>query len=104
MSDFALLRWATARTRGHDNVDPAENLKECWGNGLLWCALLYAYFPEKFPNFEQMKAGTRAEHMAACKLAFDVATAAGCEPYLDPEDVVDVQDKKSIMVYLSEYV
>eukprot|EP01127_Copromyxa_protea_P004515 TRINITY_DN14371_c0_g1_i1.p1 TRINITY_DN14371_c0_g1~~TRINITY_DN14371_c0_g1_i1.p1 ORF type:complete len:386 (-),score=114.95 TRINITY_DN14371_c0_g1_i1:8-1165(-) len=102
MSDLALLKWATSRTRGHDNVDPADNLKECWGNGLLWCALLYSYFPEKIP-LPTMTCKTEADHIAACKLAFDVATnEAGCEPYLDPEDIVLVQDKKSILVYLSE--
>lgn len=72
MSDFALLRWATERTRGHDNVDPADNLKECWGNGLTWCALLYAYFPEKIPLPTMKPCANEEEHTAAVKIAFDV--------------------------------
>lgn len=28
---------------------------------------------------------------------------AGAQPFLDPEDTVEVQDTKSIMVYLNEY-
>jgi len=102
MADFQLLAWATARTRGHDNVDPVDNIKEAWGNGLSWCALLYAYFPEKIPQMKTLNPKTEAEHIECCKIAFQIATEAGCEPYLDPEDVVLVQDKKSILVYLSE--
>jgi len=97
-----LLKWCNRYTRGHDNVEPANDLNVSWGDGLLFCALLHTWFPEKIPMTGR-KADTRQEKLDNLALAFKVAEEeANAAPFLDPEDTVDVQDTKSIIVYLNE--
>jgi len=48
MSD-ALLKWANRNTKGHDDIIPAEDYEMSWTDGLCFCALYYAYFPDRVP-------------------------------------------------------
>nr|ABD16178.1 110 kDa actin binding protein interacting with anti-filamin antibody [Amoeba proteus] len=97
----SLLRWCNRYTRGHDHITPATDLNTCWGDGLLFCALLYTWFPEKIP-IQTLKAATLQDKLYNLNLAFKVGEETGAEPFLDAEDTAEIQDTKSIIVYLSE--
>jgi len=62
---------------------------------------MYNWFPDKIP-ISDLKTDTDEDKIYNCELAFKVAEEAGINKYLDGEDMVVVQDKKSIMLYLSE--
>jgi len=101
MGDGGLLKWAQYYTRGHDHIKPVTDLTKCWADGLAFCALLYNWFPDKIP-INDLKVDTDTEKINNCELAFKVAEDAGINKYLDGDDMIVVQDKKSIVLYLSE--
>jgi len=77
-----------------------ENFTDAWADGLAFCALMHTWFPERIPMTDRT-AATKEEKIANLKLAFDVATENGVEKLLDAEDIVDCQDTKSMILYLS---
>jgi len=69
---------------------------------MAFCALLYNWFPERIP-INELKVDTDEDKIKNCELAFQVAfEEAGVGKFLDGEDMITYQDKKSIMVYLNE--
>jgi hypothetical protein len=97
-----LLRWANNHTRGHSHIHPIEDYDETLASGLGFCALVYAYFPDKIP-INELKAETKEDRIRNFNLAFDVAKEMmGAERYLDASDMLEIRDKKSIMVWMSE--
>jgi hypothetical protein len=96
-----ILKWANRVCRGHDHVTPPNDYEESWADGLCFCALFYAYFPEKIP-IKTLTANTEADMIKNLTLAFKVGQDAGIESLLDPDDTLHVHEKKSIMLYLSE--
>jgi len=62
---------------------------------------MYNWFPDKIP-IKELKTDTEADRIHNCNLAFQVGKDAGVENLLDGEDIVLIQDKKSIILYVSE--
>jgi len=96
-----IMKWANRVCRGHDHIIPPNDYEESWADGLCFCALFYAYFPEKIP-IKTLHADNDEQKIKNLTLAFKVGEEAGVEPLLDPDDTMTVHEKKSILLYLSE--
>lgn len=94
-----LLRWATIKTSRYPGVD-VHNYSSSWADGLAFCALVHAYFPESF-DFSELSAENRAHNF---ELAFATAEKmANADPLLDVDDMLimgDRPDPKCIFTYL----
>ncbi|XP_077106921.1 smoothelin-like protein 1 isoform X1 [Ranitomeya variabilis] len=95
-----LLEWCRAKTRGREGVD-IQNFSSSWSNGLAFCALILAFFPDAF-DYDSLDPKNRKENF---QLAFNAAEKfADCPPLLDVEDMVrmKVPDSKCVYTYVQE--
>ncbi|XP_073419239.1 uncharacterized protein [Dendrobates tinctorius] len=63
-----LLEWCRAKTRGREGVD-IQNFSSSWSNGLAFCALILAFFPDAF-DYDSLDPKNRKENF---QLAFNAA-------------------------------
>ncbi|XP_073542225.1 smoothelin-like protein 1 isoform X1 [Phyllobates terribilis] len=95
-----LLEWCRAKTQGREGVD-IRNFSSSWSNGLAFCALILAFFPDAF-DYDSLDPKNRKENF---QLAFNAAEKfADCPPLLDVEDMVrmKVPDSKCVYTYVQE--
>lgn len=95
-----LLEWCRAKTRGREGVD-IQNFSSSWSNGLAFCALIVAFFPDAF-DYDSLDPKNRRHNF---QLAFTTAEErADCPPLLDIEDMVrmKVPDSKCVYTYVQE--
>ncbi|XP_053548260.1 smoothelin-like protein 1 [Bombina bombina] len=95
-----LLDWCRAKTRNREGVD-IQNFSSSWSDGLAFCALILAFFPDEF-DFDSLDPKNRRENF---QLAFSAAERlADCPPLLDVEDMVrmKVPDSKCVYTYVQE--
>jgi len=94
----SLLLWCRRRTNGYPHVD-VSNFTSSFTDGLAFCALIASYRPNLIP-FNDLVADNALENL---RLAFDVAEQhLGITRLLDPEDIIEYVEEKSIMVYLAQ--
>ncbi|XP_063814644.1 smoothelin-like protein 1 isoform X3 [Pseudophryne corroboree] len=95
-----LLEWCRAKTRSREGVD-IQNFSSSWSNGLAFCALILAFFPDAF-DYDSLDPKNRRQNF---QLAFSTAeNLADCPPLLDVEDMVrmKVPDSKCVYTYVQE--
>ncbi|XP_053307164.1 smoothelin-like protein 1 [Spea bombifrons] len=95
-----LLEWCRAKTKGYEGVD-IQNFSSSWSNGLAFCSLMHAFFPDAF-DYDSLDPKKRRENF---QLAFNTAeNLADCPPLLDVEDMVrmKVPDSKCVYTYVQE--
>ncbi|KAM9327291.1 smoothelin-like protein 1 [Gastrophryne carolinensis] len=95
-----LLEWCRAKTRGREGVD-IQNFSSSWSDGLAFCALILAFFPDAF-DYDSLDTKNRRQNF---QLAFSTAEKmADCPPLLDVEDMVrmKVPDSKCVYTYVQE--
>ncbi|XP_073453080.1 smoothelin-like protein 1 isoform X1 [Aquarana catesbeiana] len=95
-----LLEWCRAKTRGREGVD-IHNFSSSWSNGIAFCALILAFFPDAF-DYESLDPKNRRQNF---QLAFSTAEKlADCPPLLDIEDMMHmkVPDSKCVYTYVQE--
>ncbi|XP_075073307.1 smoothelin-like protein 1 isoform X2 [Mixophyes fleayi] len=63
-----LLEWCRAKTRGREGVD-IQNFSSSWSNGLAFCALIVAFFPDAF-DYDSLDPKNRRQNF---QLAFSTA-------------------------------
>ena len=99
-----LLVWAQAQTRGYAGVS-VSNFSKSWADGLAFCALMHAHYPQAIGEFGRLKGHDQAGRRLCFELAFRVATErTGVPAMLDVEDMMAAYprpDDKSVIVYLS---
>lgn len=109
---YQVLAWCREVTKGYQGVDLGGETtgglalwSRPWNDGLAFCALLHAHFPDKIGPFKALDVSNSAGREHALKLAFKVAHDAGIPDLLDVEDMVTTYprpDAKSIFLYVSE--
>ncbi|XP_071983393.1 uncharacterized protein [Engystomops pustulosus] len=95
-----LLQWCQAKTREREGVD-IQNFSSSWSDGLAFCALIVAFFPDAF-DYDSLDPKNRRQNF---QLAFSAAEKfADCPPLLDVEDMVrmKVPDSKCVYTYVQE--
>ncbi|XP_072281333.1 smoothelin-like protein 1 [Pyxicephalus adspersus] len=95
-----LLEWCRAKTRSRENVD-IQNFSSSWSNGLAFCALMSAFFPDAF-DYDSLDSKNRRQNF---QLAFSTAEKlADCPPLLDIDDLMHmkVPDSKCVYTYVQE--
>ncbi|XP_077349335.1 smoothelin-like protein 1 isoform X3 [Lithobates pipiens] len=95
-----LLEWCRAKTRGREGVD-IQNFSSSWSNGIAFCALILAFFPDAF-DYDSLDPKNRRQNF---QLAFSTAEKlADCPPLLDIEDMMHmkVPDSKCVYTYVQE--
>ena len=97
MAANGLLQWCKHHTSGYRDVN-VTNFDRSWRNGLAFCALCHAFFPNDI-NFDSLK---KEEMEKNLELAFSVAEKHGVPRLLDVEDVAPFEqpDRFSIITYL----
>lgn len=95
----ALLRWCQRKTAGYPGVS-VKNFTSSWRDGLAFNALIHKHRPDLL-DFSKLDAGNA---FANLEQAFRIAEEQlGLVRLLDPQDVIDLPDEKSIMTYLVSY-
>eukprot|EP01125_Pyxidicula_operculata_P004029 TRINITY_DN1569_c0_g1_i1.p1 TRINITY_DN1569_c0_g1~~TRINITY_DN1569_c0_g1_i1.p1 ORF type:complete len:349 (-),score=109.22 TRINITY_DN1569_c0_g1_i1:353-1399(-) len=92
-----MLRWVQ-QSLSNSNIE-VKNLTTSFQNGQVFCALLNHFKPDMIDYKSLSFTPENAE--SNLKLAFETASKLGIKPLLDAEDVVVVQDQKSIYTYLT---
>ncbi|OCT77874.1 hypothetical protein XELAEV_18028970mg [Xenopus laevis] len=96
-SEKILLSWVRQSTRPYNQVN-VLNFTTSWTDGLAFNALLHRHKPDLF-SLEKVATLPPLERLDH---AFNIAKKhMGIEKLLDPEDVVQLPDKKSIIMYLT---
>ncbi|XP_077349334.1 smoothelin-like protein 1 isoform X2 [Lithobates pipiens] len=67
-----LLEWCRAKTRGREGVD-IQNFSSSWSNGIAFCALILAFFPDAF-DYDSLDPKNRRQNF---QLAFSTAECDG---------------------------
>jgi len=81
---------------------PMTNFSSCWSDGLAFCALIHAFYPDSF-EWESLSADNREFNFT---LAFETAEKqAGILPLLDVEDMVKFikPDWKCVFTYVQSF-
>eukprot|EP00794_Sanderia_malayensis_P000389 gene389-1023_t len=92
-----LLNWCRHSVQGYKGVH-IKNFTTSWQDGLAFNALVHHHRPDVF-NYNSVIGRPAFENL---EHAFRVAREhLGIEPLLDPEDVKNHPDKKSILMYLT---
>lgn len=68
-------------------------------DGLAFCAIIHHFRPDLIGDFSKLSAENASENM---ELAFSAGERAGIPALLDAEDIVEIQDSKSIQTWLFE--
>ena len=100
----AVLEWCRGVTAKYAGVE-VSNWSCSWNDGLAFCALMHAHYPDAIGRFDALSASDEAGRRKNFELAFRVATQrVGVPALLDVDDMVALYprpDDKSILVYLS---
>ena len=105
-----VLAWCRDIVKGYKGVDlgkdhTSHSWAKPWNDGLAFCAILHAYFPEDFGDFGALDGSTAAGRLHNFKLAFRVGLENGIPDFIDVEDMMDCYpdhlDSKSIFVYVA---
>lgn len=95
-----LMLWCKTYTAGFANVK-VSNFTKAWADGLAWAALISCFHPTAL-DFDSLKPG-KENAMDNMTKAYNAAQGLGIEMFLDAEDTVSYQDRKSIITQLSEW-
>ena len=94
-----LLLWVKRSVNGYEGVN-VHNFTDSFSDGLALNALIHRYRPDLL-DFNALNA---ADKMGNCEQAFKIAEGdLGISRLLDPEDVVEAPDEKSMVAYLSQF-
>lgn len=110
----ALLYWVRIQLEDYitANIIPSiQDFSRSWRNGVAFCLLIHRYNPTYIPDLfsvylNNSDLSERSTWMHLLRLAFQIATdQMGVQPYLEPEDLIDVEfpHEPSVMMYVSEY-
>jgi hypothetical protein len=109
----ALLYWVRIQLEDYisANLIPSiQDFSRSWRSGLAFCLLIHRHNPVHIPDLFSVHLDAdlneRSTWASLLKLAFDLASEhMGITPYLEPEDLVDVDypHEPSVMMYVSEY-
>lgn len=110
---MALLYWVRIQLEDYiaANLIPSiQDFSRSWKTGVAFCLLIHRHNPSYIPDLFSVHLAADLSEKATwhqlLKLAFDLATnQMGVQPYLEPEDLVDVDypHEQSVMMYVSEY-
>ncbi|XP_029784926.1 smoothelin-like protein 2 isoform X1 [Suricata suricatta] len=79
-----LLEWCRQKTLGYQHVD-LQNFSSSWSDGMAFCALVHAFFPDAF----DYSALSPAQPQKNFELAFSMAeNLANCERLIEVEDMM----------------
>nr|XP_016854686.1 PREDICTED: smoothelin-like protein 2 [Anolis carolinensis] len=88
-----LLEWCRSKTIGYQHVD-LQNFSSSWSDGMAFCALVHAFFPEAF-DYQALQPGTPRKNLEA---AFGAAEKlAGCDRLIEVEDMLAMGRKPDPM-------
>ncbi|KAI9358664.1 hypothetical protein BD770DRAFT_363603 [Pilaira anomala] len=110
----ALLYWVRIQLEDYisANIIPSiQDFSRSWRNGVAFCLLIHRYNPTFIPDLFSVYLNNpdlteKATWHRLLSLSFGIATEhMGVQPYLEPEDLVDVDypHEPSVMMYVSEY-
>ncbi|OBZ91436.1 hypothetical protein A0J61_00500 [Choanephora cucurbitarum] len=109
----ALLYWVRIQLEDYisANIIPSiQDFSRSWRTGVAFCLLIHrhnpAYIPDLFSVHLNADLSEKTTWLHLLRLAFDLATnRMGVQPYLEPEDLVEVDypHEPSVMMYVSEY-
>eukprot|EP00090_Calanus_glacialis_P002124 TRINITY_DN1159_c0_g1_i2.p1 TRINITY_DN1159_c0_g1~~TRINITY_DN1159_c0_g1_i2.p1 ORF type:complete len:449 (+),score=137.39 TRINITY_DN1159_c0_g1_i2:224-1570(+) len=95
-----ILGWVQQTLK--DYPIPMTNFSSCFSNGLAFCALIHAFYPDSF-DWNSLKAENRKYNFT---LGFEAAEVlAGISPLLEVEDMVryDRPDWKCVFCYIQSF-
>eukprot|EP01127_Copromyxa_protea_P012433 TRINITY_DN325_c0_g1_i7.p1 TRINITY_DN325_c0_g1~~TRINITY_DN325_c0_g1_i7.p1 ORF type:complete len:106 (+),score=9.97 TRINITY_DN325_c0_g1_i7:15-332(+) len=96
-----LLIWVQSNVNHYPGVQ-VTNFGKCWADGLAFCALIHACRPELL-DFNSLDKDP-ASALTNLRIAFTAFKQMGVPALLDAEDVVEIQEPKSIQTQIIEYV
>ncbi|KAI8365777.1 hypothetical protein BD560DRAFT_490934 [Blakeslea trispora] len=109
----ALLYWVRIQLEDYisANIIPSiQDFSRSWRTGVAFCLLIHrhnpSYIPDLFSVHLNADLSEKTTWLHLLRLAFDLATnQMGVQPYLEPEDLVEVDypHEPSVMMYVSEY-
>lgn len=95
-----ILMWVQNRIK--DYPIPMTNFSTCWNDGLAFCAIIHAFYPDNF-DWSALKSENRRHNFT---LAFQKAEElAGIYPLLEVDDMVRFQkpDWKCVFTYVQSF-
>ncbi|NXB30950.1 SMTL2 protein, partial [Eulacestoma nigropectus] len=88
-----LLDWCRSKTIGYKHID-LQNFSSSWNDGMAFCALVHAFFPEAF-DYNKLDPANRKQNF---ELAFTTAEKmAHCDRLIEVEDMMAMGHKPDPM-------